>query len=307
LNNSNTDNTPANFFKQYKPELFLLLVAFYWGLSFPLIKTGLLYSSPIFFVFCRFLLCLIIFLIFYRKKLPEIKSQDFSKGIILGILLYVGFVTQTIGLQYTTASNSAFITGINLIFIPFIQIALIKKKPKPENIIGIIIVIVGLFHLSDMNKANINPGDFITLICSVAFAFYIVLLSKYLETINFLVLVLAQFSTMVVLTLTNSVIFEIFILKTFVFETNFSLLFSLIFTGIFSTFFGVFLSIKYQKYVEPVRAGLIYNMEQVFAVIAAFFILKEILSLNQWIGAFLLFFGIFISEFFGKIKNIIKK
>jgi drug/metabolite transporter (DMT)-like permease len=168
-------------------------------------------------------------------------------------------------------------------------------------------VIVGLFHLSDMNKANINPGDFITLICSVAFAFYIVLLSKYLETINFLVLVLAQFSTMVVLTLTNSVIFEIFILKTFVFETNFSLLFSLIFTGIFSTFFGVFLSIKYQKYVEPVRAGLIYNMEQVFAVIAAFFILKEILSLNQWIGAFLLFFGIFISEFFGKIKNIIKK
>ena len=300
------DNS-SGFIKRFKPELFLMLVALYWGLSFPLIKISLTYTSPIFFVFSRFTLCFIIFIIFFRKRLREFKADGLKKGLILGIFLYFGFVSQTIGLKYTTAANSAFITGINIILIPFAQILILKTKPRFENILGIAVAIAGLYFLAEIKEAKINLGDLITLVCSISFAFYIVLLSKYLETTDYLVLVFAQFTVMVVLTLISTFVFEVYIFKDFFLNITPTLITTTIFTAVFSTLLGIFLSIKYQKYVDPVRAGLIYNMEQVFAVIFAFILLGEILNLNQVIGASLLFTGVIVSEFYEKIKSVFRK
>jgi drug/metabolite transporter (DMT)-like permease len=295
---------PVSLIKGYKPELILLSVSFYWGLTFPLIKLVLADISPMAFVFSRFVLTTAIFYILFRRDLSNFNRTAFRQGLILGVFLFVGFFTQTIGLKYTTASKSAFITGINIVLLPFAQILITKSKPNLGNILGVILVVIGLYFLTELQKTKINTGDLITLICAVAFAFQIVYLDKYSKNSNHIVLVYGQYISMVVLSLSAMLIFEIAIFKDFVFVLNFQSVFITIFTAIFSTLLALYLAMKYQRFVSPVRAGLIYNMEQVTAVIAAYFILTEIMSFSQITGAAIMTIGLIISEIFTKFNYV---
>jgi drug/metabolite transporter (DMT)-like permease len=296
--------SPINVIKGYKPELILLSISFYWGLTFPLIKLVLADISPMAFVFSRFVLTTAIFYFIFRKNLINVNKKEFRHGLILGVFLFVGFFTQTIGLKYTTASKSAFITGINIVLLPFAQIFISKSKPNLGNVLGVILVLIGLYFLTELQKTKINGGDLITLICAVAFAFQIVYLDKYSKNANHIMLVYGQYVSMVVLSFLSMLIFEITIFKDFMFVLNFQSVFITIFTAIFSTLLALYLAMKYQRYVSPVRAGLIYNMEQVTAVIAAYFILTEIMSFSQITGAVIMTIGLIISEIFTKFNYV---
>lgn len=298
-NNSLTENS---FLKTYKAELILLFVTFTWGLSFPLIKISLQYISPVLFVFVRFFITFIIFYFVFRKKFDLSKINEWKYGIILGIFLFMGFGFQTLGLKFTTASKSAFITGTALIIIPFAQYFILKSKPKPENIAGGFIVMTGLYILAEAYFNLPNTGDILTLFCAVSFALHIVLLDKYSRFINFYYLVFGQFLTMVILSFMFTLFAEVLISNELFFIINYKLVLSILYTSIFSTLFSIILMTKYQNQTSPLRAGIIYNMESLFAVFFAFFLIGEILNLNQIIGAAIMLFGLFISEFYGFIK-----
>lgn len=285
----------------YKAEIILLFVTVSWGLSFPTIKIGLNYISPVFFVFIRFTLTLIIFYLIFRKKLALLKKENIFKGIILGIFLFSGFLTQTIGLKYTTASNSAFITGTNILIIPFAQIMIIRKFPKFENILGIIVAFAGMYYLTGFEDMKINIGDFFTFLCAISFAFQIVMLDYFSRTTDYLSLIYGQFIAMSVFSLVTTIVFEFPSGNELIFIPNYTLLFVILFNTVFSTLIALFLSGKYQKYTTPVKAGLIYNSEVVFAVIFAYLILNEVLSGKQITGALLILAGVLISEFSGEL------
>lgn len=291
----------------FKSEFILLFCSLIWGFSFPSVKLALNYMSPNAFIFFRFLITLAIFYIVFRKKIKLFRRVEVFRGVILGGFLFVGFLTQTIGLMYTSSANSAFITGTNLLLIPFVQVLIVKLKPKFENIIGIIIVMIGIYILSDIQNTNLNFGDFITMICSVAFAFHIVYLDKYSHISDTMPLIYGQYLAMTVLSFFSMLFIEHFWLGQMKFEYNHFLIFSIVFNGIFSTFIALFLAMRFQKYTTPVRAGLIYNMEQVFAVIFAFFLISEILSKNQIIGAVIILCGLLFSEFYSEIKKRVIK
>jgi drug/metabolite transporter (DMT)-like permease len=287
---------------QYKSEFILLFCAIVWGVSFPTVKLSLIYMSPNAFIFLRFFVTLAVFYIFYREKISRFGKKEVTHGIILGIYLFIGFISQTVGLLYTSASNSAFITGTNLILIPFVQLIVIKVKPKIENIIGVIIVMTGIYILSDLQKTSINWGDIVTMFCAVAFAFHIVYLHKYSKESPALPLIYGQYLSMTVLSFISMIIFEVLIFGNIKFVYSNVLLFSVIFNGVFSTFIAFILAIKFQKYTTPIRAGLIYNMEQVFAVIFSFIIISEVLTLNQVIGSLIILAGLLVSEFYSVVK-----
>lgn len=299
--NHSTQN--SSYLKIYKAEIILLLVTFSWGLSFPIIKISLEFISPVLFVFIRFLLTLILFCIFFRKAISFRKYSEWKFGIVLGIFLFAGFALQTMGLKYTTASKSAFITGSALVVIPFAQYFILKSKPKSENIIGAIIVLCGLYILSEAYLSIPNLGDILTFICAFAFAIHIVLLDKYSKFINFNYLVFGQFLTMTVLSFFFMMFYEVIVFDEIFFKMNSTLIFTLIYTSVFSTLLSIFLMTKYQRETTPLRAGIIYNMESLFAVFFAFIILGEILSFNQFIGAGIMISGLFVSEFFGLISS----
>jgi len=276
-------------------------------LSFPLIKLGLEFCGPFTFVFIRFFVTLIVFTVFFYKKIKKFRYDEIKYGIYLGLFLFIGFLTQTTGMKYTTASNSAFITGTNIVLLPFVQILLIKTKPKFENIIGIIIVVIGLYFLTNLESDKINTGDLLTVFCAVSFAFYIVLLDKFSAKVDTNALIYGQFITTAALSLLASLFIEEPLFGKIEFVLNNVLVISLVFNALFNTFLGLFLSTRYQKYTTPVRAGLIYNMEQIFAVIFAYIILSEKMTTSQIGGALIMILGILTSEFYYLIREKISK
>jgi len=304
---SRTRNYFVNNPTKYKSEFILLFCAFVWGFSFPSVKLALDYSSPNAFIFFRFFLTIIIFYLFYKKRIKKFKKQDVKYGIILGTYLFVGFISQTVGMMFTSAANSAFITGINIILIPFTQVLIIKVKPKIENIIGIFIVIIGIYVLSNIRTTQLNIGDLITIACAFTFSIHIVYLDKYSRISDTLALIYGQYLTMTVLSFLSMFFVEYLWLDSFKFEFSPFLIFSIVFNGIFSTFLALYLAMRFQKYTTPVRAGLIYNMEQVFAVIFAYLLINEVLARHQIIGALIILTGLLFSEFYSEIKRRLAK
>jgi len=298
-----------NLFINYKAEFILLLVTLAWGLSFPLIKLTLADVSPVLFNFIRFAVTLLLFIIFFYKKIKHVKYIDLKYGLILGVFMILGFVFQTIGLQYTTASKSAFITGTNLIFIPFIQFVILKSKPKYFNLISALIVLTGLFILSESFEIIPNAGDILTVICAFFFAVHIVLLDKYSAKSDVNFLIFGQFLISTVICLFFAFFYEHLILDEMKFSVTPILLITLFFTVIFSTLIGIVFMTKFQRLTTPLKAGIIYNMESIFALIFAYFILNEIMNSNQIIGAIIMLIGLIFSEIFGIInfKNLIGK
>lgn len=299
---NNSSPAGSSFLKIYKAELILLLITFSWGLSFPLIKISLEFISPVFFLFIRFFITLLIFLILFRKRLDFSLVNEWKYGLLLGIFLFFGFAFQTVGLKFTTASKSAFITGTALIVIPFAQYFILKNKPKRENIIGAILVLAGLYILSESHLTLPNIGDVLTLFAAFSFALHIVLLNKYSSNTNFYYLSFGQFLTMTILSLLFMILFEVFVYDELFIILNSQLILSLLYTSLISTLLSIILITKYQYETTPVRAGIIYNMESIFAVFFAFILLGEILNLNQFMGAVIMIAGLLISEFYAFVK-----
>ncbi|MBK8380964.1 MAG: DMT family transporter [Ignavibacteria bacterium] len=302
MNSKYSFNVKDSYLKTYRAELILFIVTCMWGLSFPLIKVSLDHSSPVLFNFIRFLITLIVFILVYRNKIVFSNFKEWKYGVILGLFLFAGFAFQTIGLKYTSASKSAFITGISLIIIPFAQYMILKKKPKTENIAGVIIVMAGLYILTDAYFKTPGIGDVLTLFCAVFFAFHVVYLDKYSGMTGYIYLLFGQFLTMVVLNFLFMMFYEVILTDSVFIDVNSFLLVSLLYTSLFSTLICIVLMTKYQSETTPVRAGIIYSMESVFATVFSYFLLNEIFNNNQIAGIIIMLAGLFISEFYSYFK-----
>jgi drug/metabolite transporter (DMT)-like permease len=128
------------------------------------------------------------------------------------------------------------------------------------------------------------------------------MLDKFSAKVDTNALIYGQFIATTVLSLISVIFFEeVFFGKTII-TFNYILIGSLIFNSLFNTFLGLFLSTRYQKFTTPVRAGLIYNMEQIFAVIFAYIILSEKMTGIQIFGAGIMILGVIVSEFYYVIK-----
>jgi len=242
---------------------------------------------------------LLFFLILFKSKLRNVSFRELKPGLLLGLFMVLGFIFQTIGLQYTTATKSAFITAANLIFIPFIQYAVMRSKPKLNSLLGAIVVIIGLYILSESFEIIPNIGDLLTLFCAFFFAIHIVLLNKFSGSSDLKILILGQFVTSAVLGLIFTFFYEHLVMNEINFTLKPVLIVTLIYTTIFSTLISIVLMTKFQHLTTPLRAGIIYNMEPLFALLFAYLILNEIMKANQISGAVIMVCGLMISEFTG--------
>lgn len=298
-----------------KAELILFLITFIWAGTFVIIKPTLNFISPLLFVTVRFLIATIILTMIYGVKLLEIPKATFKMGTILGIFLFIGFVVQTIGLKYTTATKSALITGTFVVFTPILQVFVERKPLKTGSILGVMLVFAGLIFLSSKENdffeliksigSDFNIGDFLTLICAIFFAGYIVYLDIISDKTDFNHIVWIQ----IVITLVGSFLLMIFFDKLEVekikFELNNQVIFTIIYTSIFATIITTFLQTKYQKYTTPTRAAIIFTSEPLLASILAYLILNETIGIFGLIGGALIILGVLTSEIFDEV--ILKK
>jgi len=288
----------------------LLLNALIWGGTFVIVKSALTDSSPMMFVAVRFTISTLILLPFAFKSLSGLSKRSVMDGFNLGVLLLVGFVLQTIGLKYTTAIKSAFITGTFVVFTPIFQTIIEKKFPSLANIAGILFVIVGIIFLSSGEDsvfeifyeigASFNFGDFLTLLCAVFYALYIVYLDIISRRNEFKYLAFSQIAVTAVLGFAAAFTFSAFELEGIQFQLTDNLILALAYTSILATVITLLLQTRYQKEVTPTRAGLIFSMEPIFAAVFAYVVLAEVLSYLGIIGCIFIFTGVLISELLTK-------
>jgi drug/metabolite transporter (DMT)-like permease len=266
-----------------KAELALLGVTVFWGFTFPAMKVSLDYLPPILFLAYRFGLATLLMLLIFGGKV--LKRETLREGFILGLTLFFGHGFQIVGLKYTTASNSAFITSLYVVFTPFIAYFILGERVTKRDLTSLVLAVIGLYLISGAGT-SINYGDLLTLLCALSFAFQIVLVHKFGEK-DYLSLTFWQ------------------LFWNFVFSAVFALAFeepvfpkealpwvSILYTAIFATVIAFTVQLKYQRYTTAQRAALIYSSEPVFGSLAAYLTLGETLSLRGYLGATLIMSGI---------------
>ncbi|MFA3782654.1 DMT family transporter [Melioribacteraceae bacterium 4301-Me] len=303
----------VKYFYKYLAEVILLFMTIIWGGTFVVVKESLNNFSPTFFVALRFAIASIILLPLVLIKKEKWNKKVLLHGFLLGSFLFGGFVLQTIGLQFTTASRSGFITGTIVIIVPIFQTVIEKKLPTRGTIIGILFVLLGLIFLSSSGKSifnfisnlgtNFNLGDVLTLLCAAVFALQVVYIDIFSPKHNFWVLLFIQLASVAVEGFLASLIFSFTNIEPLRFDFNFYILFAFFYTAVLATLVNIGLQTKFQKEVSPSKAGIIYSFEPVFAAVFAFFVLSEKITNFGLIGCTLIFTGLVLSEVLDSIKN----
>jgi drug/metabolite transporter (DMT)-like permease len=274
-----------------RAEIYLLAMTVIWGSTFVLTKITLENASPFVYISLRFIIASFLFSVLFIKKLRSIPKDAVFKGAVLGVFLFLGFMTQTVGLKYTTSSKSAFITGLSVVFTPFFQILIERKLPKIGNVIGVILVAAGLYLMTSPEGGGLNIGDGLTLICAVIFSLYIVYMDVFGKLHEPAHLTIMQFLTTSVLALAAIPFLEVPYLA-----INNSFLLILFYLAVMPTVVALYILTKYQRYTTPTRSAVIYSMEPPIATIFAFFIVGERLGFLGLLGGMFILFGLIVSE-----------
>ena len=287
-----------------KAEIILFFVATVWAGTFPILKFTLAGFPPFYFVAIRFLIASVLFTIFFFRKFKFEGSGELKAGLVLGVLLFLGFASQSVGLVYTSSSNSALITGVNVLIVPFAQFIITRKKVFFENWVGVLLVTLGLYLLTRPEINGINLGDWVTLVCAISWAFYIIYLDVFTNRYkNIYVMILIQFWFVTVVAFVVGFLFEDSARVIFSFINILALLYG----GILATLVATTLGNKYQKFTSPIRATLVLAWETPAAVILSILFVNEQFHFVQITGAVLMIAGILFSESFDYIRTSLKK
>lgn len=262
-----------------RAELILLGITAIWGFTFPAMKVSLSYMSPILFLAYRFGIASLLMLLIFRRRV--LKKEAFLEGALLGITLFFGHGFQIVGLKYTSASNSAFITSLYVVFTPFIAYFILGDRLRRKDFLSLGIAIMGLYLISGASL-NFNYGDLLTALCALSFAFQIVLVQKFGEK-DYVSLAFWQI-------LWNFIFSSIYALSVegFNFPVNPYPWMGILYTGILATVVAFTLQVKYQKETKAHKAALIYSAEPIFGHISAFVTIGEVLSGRGYLGALLI-------------------
>lgn len=266
-----------------KFNFLLFLTAIFWGASYVLTKICLNYTTTYQLIFYRFFISFICTLIFFRKKIFPIKKQEVLCSSLLSIILLFVFITMTLGLKYTSASNAGFIISLSVVFIPIFSYFISKEKISYKNFLFILFSTLGIYLISIQESLTIQYGDFLCLICAILFALHVSLTGSFSKKYNPITLGVLQFGF--------TSIYSLFLLNITPYQPinfNIKFIYSLILLSIFSTTLGYIFQLIAQRHVNATTTAVILSLEPVFSVIFAYFILFETMNLNQIIGAFIL-------------------
>lgn len=277
--------------KKYLGEIGLIITAIIWGSGFVASAVSLEYYTPYQIMAGRFFIGALILSIVFHKRLKQINKSLWIKGIILGAILYIAFVLQTVGLQFTTPSKNAFLTVVNVVIVPFIGFVLYKKKIDVYELIGAILAVIGVAVLSLQFTSEVNIGDLLTLACAFGFAFHIYYTAMFVEKEDPVLLTIIQ-----MVTATFISVIGVLISGQVAFTVEPAALMPLLYLGVFSTTLAYLLQTVAQKYISETKAAIILSTEAFWGTAFSIIILSEVMTFRIGIGATLILLAIIITE-----------
>lgn len=282
----------------------LILTAAIWGFAFVVVKDSVDTIPPVYMVSIRYTIAAVLLGFVLISQFKKLNRYYWIHGAVTGLMLALGYITQTIGCKYTTAGKNAFLTTIYVILIPLISWPLNKKRPHFVVFLSAVMALVGIGLLALRNEGGVlgfNVGDILTLICGLFYALHIIFTAKFSQDKNPVILTWIQFIVAAVFSWAVSPLidgsFSVALLK------SSRVIFSMLYLGIFSSLVAFLLQNICLKYMESSLASLFLSLESVFGVIFSAIFLRERMTLVMIIGCVLIFAAITIADQFHAKKQ----
>ncbi len=275
-----------------RADAVLVSITALWGLTFVVVKDALALADPFSFLALRFTLGAGLLTLWAWRGMG--KPSLVRAGVGLGLLLFVGFAAQTAGLQFTTPSRSAFLTGLSVLLVPFLSVAVHRRRPPPASLLGVALAVLGLWAFAGGTSLGVTArfglGDWLTLLCALAFALQLTLLEQLARVHAPAPLVAVQLWT--VAAVAGGAVWAFGSRL----EASWPLWNAVLVTGVGATAVAMLLQAWAQARTTAVRAALVYALEPVFATAYSLALGRERLGQREVLGGGLILAGVLVSE-----------
>jgi len=277
-----------------------LFCTFIWGTTFIAQDTGMDKIGPLTFNATRFFVGFLSILPFallieknkISKEISNNKKLFFKLLFWVGLFLFLGTFLQQTALLYTDVANAAFFTVFYVPMVPIILFFIYSKSIHWSIWPSVLFCVFGVYLLSDFSDATIRLGDGLVILCALFWALHIIFIGNFAKSFN-LPLFFGALQALAVSFL--SFIFAFFF-ETITIANIFNESISIIYAGVLSGGIAFTLQIYAQKNISPAPAGIIFSLEGVFATIAAWIILNQVLGINNLIGCAFILIGVIFSQ-----------
>ncbi|MBM3659338.1 MAG: DMT family transporter [Actinobacteria bacterium] len=276
--------------RRFAAEGALVVAAFLFGITFPLVHDALEDVTPFGYLVLRFAIAVIVlapFAVLVARRDGVERRQLVRVGVVAGLLLFGGYATQTVGLQYTTPSTSAFITGLYVVFTPFVAAIVERSRPSRRIVGAAVVATLGLYMLTGADVA-LGRGELLTLACALIFAIWIVYQGRYATRIHPVPFTTLQMVTLVLVGVPAAV-------RQGLGDLSPTAWFAIVFTGVACSAVALSLQLWGQRRIPPARAALILLLEPVFAGLVSF-VDGERLGSVELLGAVVILGAIVLAE-----------
>jgi drug/metabolite transporter (DMT)-like permease len=271
----------------------LVIVCLIWGATFILVKLALADISTLLFLTLRFTIAAVVLALIFRQEFRSPKLRmSLRAGLLAGLCLFSGYVLQTFGLKYTSASKTGFITGLYIPLVPLFSGLVYKKIPQLSELCGVATAFAGMALMTiQTDLMDINKGDLLVAGCAVVYAFHILLLGRFASSANLGVLIVTQIATGMGIGAGTFWWAEPVRIQ---WTTNVWV--ALMVTSLLATALAFSVQTWAQRFSSPTRTALIFSMEPVFAWATSYVLAGELLSRRGTLGAVLILAGILLVE-----------
>lgn len=292
---------------QRRADLALVLISIIWGSTFTVVHEAVATFPAFALVALRFACAAVVFLPTLAplggRQPARLNRRGVQVGTVLGVLLFVGFATQTLGLQYTTPARGGFITGLNVVLVPLLGLGF-GQRPPQRALLGVVLAVLGLAVLSwgcrvpwlgcsvgEGVAAQQWLGDLLILICAVAFAMHIVAVSRWAGDLP--VVPVNSVQLVVVAALAGTI--ALFVEWPIPSPTT-GVWIAALFLGLVATALVFALQLALQRYTTATHTALIFALEPVFAALFSWYWTGEALTPAVWLGGGLMLLGVIMAE-----------
>jgi drug/metabolite transporter (DMT)-like permease len=274
-----------------RAELALIGITLIWGTTFVIIKSALADVSTFVFLALRFSVAAIVLAVVYRKA---VRRAAVGPGLLAGGLLVTAYVFQTLGMELTTPSKSAFLTGLSIPMVPLASSLVYRTKPRAVEVGGILIATFGMI-LMTFSAASLqfgmSRGDLLSLLCAVTFALHIVVIGHFSPIMGFESLAVIQVAVTAVAASMLSLFAE-----PVRFHLTGSVVAAILITGLLATALAFTTQAWAQQYTSATRAALIFALEPVVAWVTSWTLTGETMAIRGKVGAGIILAGILLVE-----------
>ena len=273
----------------------ILIATLVWGYGYIVIRDSVSEIPPNVLMTWRYLIAFVVLLLLFRRHMKKMSGKLLREGAVLGGLLYFSqyFQTKALACSDTTAGKVAFITALYVVFVPFLNWIVLKKRPTVRCILAIGLALPGLYLLTCSGEMGLGTGDMLALVGSLGFSVHILAIDSFTAKDDVIALTILQFGSAFVYAAVMQLISQEQLSGGM---GSFSVWWPLIYLGIFSTMLGFLMQLLGQTKLSPEVSAVLLSTESVFGMLFSVWLLDERLTGRGILGCTLMFGAILLAE-----------